>query len=122
MSRLLIIAAVAASALTFAAGAQAQESTLDSYRTVSTRDVNFNDARQTHDFYVKLRGAARQACDELYGDLEHSIQQRQCESAAMADAVRQVNAPQLSQLDASARRAAPQQAQAQAQVLAANDR
>ena len=105
MLRTVLTLAAAASALTFAAGsAQAQTRTPDQV-TVSTRHVDFNDARQMRALYAKLQFAAKSVCESEISSAEIARAEiaradRACARQALSDAVRRIGAPQLSRLDA----------------------
>lgn len=104
MSRMFIAFATAAAVMTFAAGAQAQTSDapqdqarVPMQRTVHA-NVDFNDAKQTQAFYVKLQVAAHSVCHSEISNLEIERADRACERQALSDAVKQVNVAQLTQL------------------------
>jgi len=97
MSRMFIALAAAASVLTFAAGAQAQDRTPDQ-RTVSAK-VDFSDAAQTRAFYAKLQAAAQAVCQSEVSDPRTANADAACERQTLNSVISQINAPQLSLLD-----------------------
>jgi UrcA family protein len=112
------IALIAAAVMTFAAApvlAQAQDRTPDQRAVVA--HVDFNDARQTKTFYAGLKAAAKAVCDSDMSAPLVVEADRACERQALNDAVRQIDAPQLSRLDADKTLRADK-----AQTLASNGR
>ncbi len=101
MSRSIFIAALSFGALSFAAlaagAANAQERQAAQVQ-VSTKHVDFNNARETRGFYAKLNAAAQQVCTSEVSDPMTNMADAACEREAVSDAVRQIDAPQLSAL------------------------
>ena len=74
-------------------------------RAVSSRmtaHVDFSDPSQVEKVYRRLKDQARYVCDQAASyDKDYDTRaERACEADALAGAVRDVNAPQLSRLDA----------------------
>ena len=93
----LCVAAIAAAAA-LAASAHAQDSRAADAR-VKAR-VDFDNPVQVRQFYDRLKTEARAVCDTAAGyDHDYDAHPaRDCEHQALADAVRQVDRPQLSEL------------------------
>ncbi|MDV6330292.1 UrcA family protein [Asticcacaulis sp. 201] len=97
------IALISAAALSLASTANAGTSNFQEPEqiSVSTNNVDLNDARQAKVFYGRLSQAAAEVCDtRTTGSMiTHYRAERDCERQAVTDAVRQINAPQLSAMD-----------------------
>ncbi|MGN6209359.1 UrcA family protein [Asticcacaulis sp.] len=97
MSRSIFIAAALSFAALSAGAANAQERQAAQVH-VSARHVDFNNARETRGFYAKLNAAAQQVCTSEVSDPMTTMADAACEREAVSDAVRQIDAPQLSAL------------------------
>lgn len=96
--------AVLASAL-LACAALPPAAQAEDARAVSSRltaQVDFSDPSQVEHIYRQLKTQARYVCDQAatYDKDYDTRAERACEADALAGAVRQVNQPQLSRLDA----------------------
>ena len=101
MSRSIFIAALSFGALSFAAlaaGAANAQERQPAQVQFSTKHVDFNNAREARGFYAKLNAAAQQVCTSEVSDPMTSMADAACEREAVSDAVRQIDAPQLSAL------------------------
>ena len=98
MTRSIFIAA-ALSCVALAAGAANAQERQDAQISVSAKHVDFNSARETRGFYAKLNAAAHQVCASEVSDPMTSMADAACERDAVTDAVKQIDAPQLSALD-----------------------
>jgi UrcA family protein len=104
MTRSIFIAA-ALSVAALAAGAANAQDRQAAQISVSAKHVDFNSARETRGFYAKLNAAAHQVCTSEVSDPMTSMADAACEREAVTDAVRQIDAPQLSALDSRSDRA-----------------
>jgi UrcA family protein len=69
---------------------------------LSTRGVDFNSPTQVQRFYDRLNNAASAICDDNTATRDHSTKAyKTCVREAVSDAVRSINQPLLSQIDAS---------------------
>ncbi|ESQ94445.1 UrcA family protein [Asticcacaulis benevestitus] len=98
MTRSILIAA-AFSIAALVAGAANAQTREDAQVSVSADHVDFNNARQTRAFYAKLTAAAKNVCTSEVSDPMTTMADAQCARQAVSDAVREINAPQLSALD-----------------------
>jgi UrcA family protein len=92
MSKLLL-AATAALLLAGPALAQAQEAAPS--QVVSTRGVDFSDAKQVHNFYNKLWRTAYAVCDSNSVNPRIAQADLACVNHVLAQAVQKVDAPSL---------------------------
>ena len=104
MTRSIFIAA-ALSVAALAAGAANAQDRQAAQISVFAKHVDFNSARETRGFYAKLNAAAHQVCTREVSDPMTSMADATCEHEAVTDAVRQIDAPQLSALDSRPDRA-----------------
>ena len=99
MSRMLILAAVAAATLAGPAMAYQLKSVSggDVVRVVTlpTKHVDFNDAAQTKAFYTEIKRAADEACTGPSTSSIISRPDRDCVASAIAQAVKIANRPLL---------------------------
>ena len=93
----LCVAAIAAAAC-LATGVQAQDSRVAD--TQVKAQVDFDNPVQVRQFYDRLKTEARTVCDTAasYDHDYNAHPAKDCEHQALADAVRQVDRPQLSEL------------------------
>jgi UrcA family protein len=92
MSKLLL-AATAALLLAGPALAQAQEAA--PRQVISTRGVDFSDAKQVQGFYTKLHRTASAVCDSNSANPRITQADVACRNHVMAQAVQKVDAPRL---------------------------
>ena len=72
--------------------------------TVRYSDLNLDTAAGTHVLYQRLKAASRQVCRALEGrELDRYPAWRSCYDQALADAMAQVDAPQLTTANGQAR-------------------
>ena len=105
MTRSIFIAAALSFAALAAGAANAQERQ-PAQLHVSAKHVDFNNARETRGFYAKLHAAAERVCTSEVSDPMTSMADAQCTRQAVAEAVGQINAPQLSALEGESATAA----------------
>ena len=100
MIRTFTVSALAFLAVLGAASAQAEDARTPAQMQVSVAHVDFDNAAQVHRLYARLGAAAQTVCDSdvVDGPLT-AMADKACERAAVSDAVRQINQPQLSALD-----------------------
>ena len=104
MTRSIFIAAALSFAALAAGAANAQERQPAQVR-VSAKHVDFNNDRETRGFYAKLNAAAQRVCTSEVSDPMTTMADAACERDAVADAVKQIDAPQLSALHGNPDRA-----------------
>ena len=97
MTRSIFIAAALSFAALAAGAANAQERQ-PAQVSVSAKHVDFNNAREARGFYARLSAAAHQVCTSEVSDPMTAMADAACEREAVSDAVKQVDAPQLSAL------------------------
>lgn len=97
MTRSILIAA-AFSIAALVAGAANAQTREDAQVSVSAAHVDFNSARQTRAFYNKLTAAAKNVCHSEISDPMTQMADEACARQAVSEAVREINAPQLSAL------------------------
>ena len=101
MTRSTFIAA-ALSFVALAAGAANAQSPISDREEarihVSAKHVDFNNTRETRGFYAKLNAAAHEVCTSEVSDPMTAMADAACEHDAVADAVKEIGAPQLSAL------------------------
>ena len=97
MSRSIFIAAALSFAALTAGAANAQDRQ-DAQISVSTKHVDFNKAREARNFYARLKVAAKTVCTSEVSDPMTQMEDEACEREAVSDAVKQIDAPQLSAL------------------------
>jgi len=97
MTRSIFIAAALSFAALAASAANAQERQ-PAQVSVSAKHVDFNNAREARGFYARLSAAAHQVCTSEVSDPMTAMADAACEREAVSDAVKQVDAPQLSAL------------------------
>ncbi|HTN41517.1 MAG TPA: UrcA family protein [Asticcacaulis sp.] len=94
-----IVSVVALSAA-FTASAEVREPT---QLAISTTKVDLNNAHHARVFYNRLQDAAEKVCTSPVAHGEKTIEADiACARQAVSDAVREINAPQLSALDGQA--------------------
>jgi len=101
MTRSIFIAAALSFAVLAAGAANAQAGTQErqpAQVSVSAKHVDFNNAREARGFYARLSAAAHQVCTSEVSDPMTAMADAACEREAVSDAVKQVDAPQLSAL------------------------
>ncbi len=91
---ILIAAALVATAAT---GAHAQQREAGQV-SVKTDKVDFANAAQTQALYGRINAAAKAVCDSDVSDPMTDKADADCRTQAITDAVRQINAPQLTAL------------------------
>ncbi len=104
MTRSIFIAAALSFAALAAGAANAQDRQPEQIY-VSAKHVDFNNDRETRTFYARLNAAAQRVCTSEVSDPMTTIADAACERDAVSDAVRQIDAPQLSALDGNPDRA-----------------
>jgi len=104
MTRSIFIAAALSFAALAAGAANAQERQPAQVH-VSAKHVDFNNDRETRGFYAKLNAAAQRVCTSEVSDPMTTMADAACERDAVADAVKQIDAPQLSALHGNPDRA-----------------
>lgn len=92
MSKLLL---AAAAALLLAGPVLAQAEEVAPSKVISTRGVDFSDAKQAHAFYNKLWRTAYAVCDSNAANPRIIQADRTCVNHVMAQAVQKVDAPSL---------------------------
>ncbi len=95
MTRSIFIA-TALSFAALAAGAANAQDRQPAQVHVSAKHVDFNNARETRGFYAKLNAAAQRVCTSEVSDPMTTMADAACEREAVSDAVKQIDAPQLS--------------------------
>jgi UrcA family protein len=98
MTRSIFIAAALSFAALAAGAANAQERQPAQVH-VSAKHVDFSNARETRGFYARLNAAAHRVCTSEVSDPMTAMADAACEREAVTDAVRQIDAPQLSALN-----------------------
>jgi UrcA family protein len=92
MSKLLL---AAAAALLLAAPTLAQAQEVAPSQVISTRGVDFSDAKQVHSFYNRLWRTAYAVCDTNSANPIIAQADTACVNQVMAQAVQKVDAPRL---------------------------
>lgn len=98
MTRSIFIAATLSFATLIAGAANAATSRGDRQEEkmyVSAKHVDFNNARQTREFYHRLSVVAHTVCASDFSDPLTAEADKMCEREALAGAVKTINAPQL---------------------------
>jgi UrcA family protein len=109
MTRSIFIAAtlsvVALTVVTLSGGTANAQDRQSEQVHVSARHVDFSNAGQTRGFYAKLNAAAHQVCTSEVSDPMTAMADAACEKDAVAAAVKDAGAPQLSALHGNSERA-----------------
>jgi len=104
MTRSIFIAA-ALSFVALAAGAANAQERQPAEISVSAKHVDFSKVRETRNFYARLKVAAKTVCTSEVSDPMTQMEDEACERDAVSDAVKQIDAPQLSALHGNPDRA-----------------
>lgn len=100
MTRSILIAAIVSAAALSAAFTASAEVREPAQLSVSSAKVDFSNARQARAFYNRLQDAAEKVCTSPVMHGEKTVEADiACARQAVSDAVREINAPQLSALD-----------------------
>ena len=97
MSRSIFVAAALSFAALTAGAANAQERQPEQVQ-VSAKHVDFSKVREARNFYARLKVAAKTVCSSEVSDPITQMEDAACEREAVSDAVKQIDAPQLSAL------------------------
>ncbi|WP_443747932.1 UrcA family protein [Asticcacaulis solisilvae] len=98
-TRIALISVTMLAAAGFAAAASAEDRGADQ-RPVYSRDIDFSKPAQVRTLYSRLQQVAYEVCrSEGERDPQTLDADKACEAQAVTDAVRDINQPQLTQLD-----------------------
>ena len=99
---ILIAAAFSITALVAGAAHADDRARIDQERAVSTAKTDFNTPSQVKMLYKRIATAAEAVCHSEISDPITANEDAACARQAVSDAVREINAPQLSALDGQA--------------------